>query len=164
MPLQNVVIRHSTGHVSYTGGEGLFGIVSDKPVDTLVFSLDGYVRQSFGARSGEHNNVVLKRSAARANNYTLSSLTVDLKKQLQQNWLNGEETYTSLVENRFLPANLHPKTALSLNIDRASYSNIRRFINTKMFVPPDAVRIEEMLNYFQFNYRVPRSGEDFTID
>lgn len=163
MPLQNVVIRHSTGHVSYTGGEGLFGIVSDKPVDTLVFFLDGYVKQAFGARSGEHNNIVLKRSAARANNYTLSSLTVDLKKQLRQNWLNGEETYTSLVENRFIPATAHPKTALSLNIDRAAYSNIRRFINTKMFVPPDAVRIEEMLNYFNFNYKPPSNKKDFEI-
>lgn len=163
MPLQNVLIRHSNGHVSYTGGEGLFGIVSDKPVDTLVFSLDGYIRQAFGARSGELNNVVLKRSPARANNFTLSSLTVDLKKQLRQNWLSGEETYASLVENRFLFSSVHPKTALSLNIDRASYSNIRRFIHTKMFVPPDAVRIEEMLNYFNFSYKPPANQKDFEI-
>ena len=64
----------------------------------------------------------------------------------------------SLIENHFVNAHEYPVTGLSLNIDKASYSNIRRFINTSTLVPPDAVRIEEMLNYFNETYselRIP---------
>ena len=50
---------------------------------------------------------------------------------------------------------------MSLSIDRASYSNIRRFINTNTLVPPDAVRIEEMLNYFNETYSEPEPGKLF---
>ena len=52
---------------------------------------------------------------------------------------------------------------MSLNIDRASYSNIRRFINLNSFVPPDAVRIEEMLNYFNLDYNEPDGNDVFKI-
>jgi Ca-activated chloride channel family protein len=50
-----------------------------------------------------------------------------------------------------------------MRIDKASYSNIRRFINQNTKVPVDAVRIDEMLNYFNFNYQEPPKGKDFTI-
>jgi Ca-activated chloride channel family protein len=50
-----------------------------------------------------------------------------------------------------------------LNINKASYSNIRRFLNTKSTVPPDAVRIEELLNYFNLNYQEPSNDEVFKI-
>ena len=52
---------------------------------------------------------------------------------------------------------------MSLNVDRASYSNIRRFITLKSMVPPDAVRIEEMLNYFNLNYKEPAGNDLFAI-
>ncbi|MFY7898899.1 MAG: YfbK domain-containing protein, partial [Chitinophagaceae bacterium] len=60
------------------------------------------------------------------------------------------ESYSSIIENTFIDANLYPETGFALNIDRASYSNIRRFINNGMNIPKDAVRIEEMLNYFSY--------------
>jgi len=60
-------------------------------------------------------------------------------------------------------ADKYPSTGLTLNVDRASYSNIRRFLNTKTIVPPDAVRIEEMLNYFNLDYREPKNKKTFEI-
>jgi Ca-activated chloride channel family protein len=57
----------------------------------------------------------------------------------------------------------YPTTGIALNIDRASYSNIRRFINLDLAVPPDAVRIEEMLNYFNETYSEPDPGQLFKI-
>ncbi len=162
-PLQNVTIIHSTGHVSYTGAEGLFGIVSDNPVDTLVFHLSGYIRQPAAVRSGEHNNIVLKRSAEKINSHVLSSFTGHIKKQFRPQWLSGNESYASIVENRFISSAENSRSSLSLNIDRAAYSNIRRLINSKMFVPPDAVRIDEMLNYFNFSYQPPENGQDFEM-
>jgi Ca-activated chloride channel family protein len=59
------------------------------------------------------------------------------------------------VENRFVPADRFPNAGMSLNVDRASYSNIRRFITLNSKVPTDAVRIEEMLNYFNLDYTPP---------
>jgi Ca-activated chloride channel homolog len=51
-----------------------------------------------------------------------------------------------------------------MRIDKASYSNIRRFINQESKVPPDAVRIDEMLNYFNFNYKEPAGKDVFRIE
>jgi Ca-activated chloride channel family protein len=95
--------------------------------------------------------------------FKLSSFTKDLRREIQQQWFTGEETYASLVENHFIPAGEYPTTGVSLNIDRASYSNIRRFISMNTQVPPDAVRIEEMLNYFNLAYSEPDSGNTFGI-
>jgi Ca-activated chloride channel family protein len=50
-----------------------------------------------------------------------------------------------------------------MRIDKASYSNIRRFINQGMKVPPDAVRVDEMLNYFNFNYKEPSGNNVFRL-
>jgi Ca-activated chloride channel homolog len=52
-----------------------------------------------------------------------------------------------------------PLSTMSVDVDRASYSNVRRFINTGSLPPADAVRIEEMVNYFDYDYKQPR-GED----
>ncbi|MBC7422453.1 MAG: von Willebrand factor type A domain-containing protein, partial [Ferruginibacter sp.] len=57
-----------------------------------------------------------------------------------------------------------PNTAFSLNINKASYSNVRRFLNTKSMVPPDAVRIEELLNYFNLHYKEPENNAVFSIE
>jgi Ca-activated chloride channel family protein len=83
---------------------------------------------------------------------------------MQRQWFTGDETYASIIENRFINADKYPSTGMSLNIDRASYSNIRRFINTNTLVPPDAVRIEEMLNYFNETYSEPEQGNIFKIN
>ena len=93
----------------------------------------------------------------------LSSLTKDLDKEEQKSWYTGDETYASLLENRFVNTKKFPSTGMSLNVDRASYSNIRRFITLNSMVPPDAVRIEEMLNYFNLNYHEPEQNELFNF-
>jgi Ca-activated chloride channel family protein len=60
-----------------------------------------------------------------------------------------------------VPAKKFPETGFAMNIDKASYSNVRRFINMQSTVPPDAVRIEEMLNYFNFGYVAPKKDSVF---
>ncbi len=77
----------------------------------------------------------------------------------------GAETYTSLIENEFTQTASAAETSIALNINCASYSNIRRFLNMGSTVPPDGVRIEEMLNYFNLN-NTPKheAGSDFTFD
>lgn len=106
---------------------------------------------------------LLPSSVSKSRHDKLASLTRDLDKEEQKLWYTGEETYASLLENHFVSARKFPNTGMSLNVDRASYSNIRRFITLNSLVPPDAVRIEEMLNYFNFNYTAPKGEDVFHI-
>ena len=74
---------------------------------------------------------------------------------MRNRWTVGAETYSSLLENPFIPADEYPETGFAININKASYSNIRRFINLDNIVPPDAIRLEEMMNYFNIHYTEP---------
>jgi len=165
-PLQNVsIILHSTGYVYHSGTEGGFGIVTSKKIDTLSFTLQGYQRQKVEVDASQFTVIRLKKTAIGKNvyGYKLASLTRNLKREIQQQWFVGDETYASIIENQFIDARPFPATGLSLNVDRASYSNIRRFLSMGSTVPPDAVRIEEMLNYFNFDYKEPANGKTFEI-
>lgn len=165
--LQNVtILQHKTGYVFRSGSAGTFGIVTNQQIDTFSFSLEGYQKQLVVVNADNYVSVKLKLAPAAAGNSKkdrLCSQTKDLEKEEQKNWFTGEETYASLLDNRFINAKKFPTTGMTLNVDRASYSNIRRFISLKSFVPPDAVRIEEMLNYFNLNYHQPDEGKIFNI-
>lgn len=165
--LQNVkILQIRTGYIFRSGSLGTFGIVTNQRTDTFSFSLDGYRKEQLIVNAEQYLNVKLKPLPASATNVRrdkLASLTKDLERDEQKNWFAGDETYASIVENRFVNAKKFPNTGLSLNVDRASYSNIRRFITYNSMVPPDAVRIEEMLNYFNLNYISPLGADNFNI-
>jgi Ca-activated chloride channel family protein len=162
--LQNVMIHHPGGFIFYSGSTGTFGILSGSQRDSLLFSLDGFQKQKVQVEAATYIRIVLKKSPKAAFPNKRSSYTKDLKFETQQQWFVGNETYASKVDNSFIPADKYPSTAVTLNIDRASYSNVRRLLNSKSMVPPDAVRIEEMLNYFNFNYREPADKKEFEIE
>ena len=161
--LQNVVIlQHKTGYVFRSGSAGTFGIVSHQQMDTFSFTMQGYKTERLLVNAENYLKIKMKllpAGATHAHRDKLSSVTKDLEKEVQKSWFTGDETYASLLENNFIPAKRFPSTGLALNVDRASYSNIRRFVTLNSLVPPDAVRIEEMLNYFNLSYQEPK-GED----
>ena len=165
-PLQNVtILNHRTGYVYKSGTTGAFGIINDMQLDTFSFSLDGYKKERIVANADVYLSLKLKLlpSAGTSRQNKLLSLTKGMARDEQRKWFAGDETYASIVENKFVNARRFPNTGLSLNVDRASYSNIRRFLNLNSFVPPDAVRIEEMLNYFNLNYVEPVKNAPFGI-
>ncbi len=166
-PLQNVnILQQNSGYVFKSGAAGTFGIVSQTQTDTFSFSMEGFCTQSIIVNADKYQIVSLKRMAAGKSNSRrgkLSSYTQNLEKDEQKTWYSGEETYASLLENHFLDASRTPVTGMSLNVDRASYSNTRRFITQNTTVPPDAVRIEEMLNYFNLGYQQPLGNSVFDI-
>ena len=165
--LQNVNIKQqSTGYLFRTGNSGSFGIPSSKGADTLVFTYEGFQKEELVVKSDKYLTLYLKHlpsivSSIKKNK--LASLTKDLSRENQKKWYSGDETYANIVENNFVDAKNYPTTGIALNIDRASYSNVRRFINLNLAVPPDAVRIEEMLNYFNFGYELPNANSLFKI-
>lgn len=73
------------------------------------------------------------------------------------------EEYDRIYEDRFLRALSNPLSTFSIDVDTASYSNIRRFINASQLPPQDAVRIEEMINYFQYDYPQPNDEHPFSL-
>jgi Ca-activated chloride channel homolog len=73
-------------------------------------------------------------------------------------------TYDHVSENPFLPAASNPLSTFSIDVDTASYANVRRFINSGSLPPKDAVRVEEMINYFSYDYHEPEGDKPFSID
>ncbi|MEO6315879.1 MAG: von Willebrand factor type A domain-containing protein [Chitinophagaceae bacterium] len=166
-PLANTrILLHSTGYVYYAGSSGGFGIVSGKQEDSVTVSYDGYQEQRLKLNAGNYTNIVLKMQRAVGNLHKsrLVSVTKDMHWDEKRNWSVGGETYSSLMENEFIPAKRYPETGFAINTDKAAYSNMRRFINMGSTVPPDAVRIEEMLNYFNFGYVAPPKDSVFNFD
>lgn len=74
------------------------------------------------------------------------------------------EDYEGLDENTFQEATQNPLSTFSIDVDAASYSNMRRFINNGQNPPKDAVRIEEMINYFNYDYKQPTGKDPFSIN
>lgn len=76
---------------------------------------------------------------------------------------NTDEEYNALVENPFESARSQPLSTFSIDVDHASYSNVRRMIEDGK-VEKDAVRIEEMVNYFKYNDPQPKNKQPFSIN
>ncbi|WP_310414835.1 von Willebrand factor type A domain-containing protein, partial [Chamaesiphon sp. OTE_8_metabat_110] len=75
-----------------------------------------------------------------------------------------DESYKSIADNQFYTADRQPLSTFSIDVDAASYSNVRRFINEGQLPPKDAVRIEEMVNYFPYDYPQPTGDKPFSIN
>jgi Ca-activated chloride channel family protein len=74
------------------------------------------------------------------------------------------ESYNLVIDNDFLDPAKTPLSTFSVDVDKASYSNVRRFINSGVLPPKDAVRIEEMINYFSYEYKSPSESEPFSVN
>ncbi|MDY2588306.1 YfbK domain-containing protein [Winogradskyella aquimaris] len=81
----------------------------------------------------------------------------------QGNFRFENESYAVIHENNFESTATSPLSTFSIDVDKASYSNIRRMINSGTYIEPDAVKIEEMVNYFNYNYPQPTDKHPFSI-
>ncbi len=146
----------------YSGSGGTFGISAVTPSDTVTLTLDGYEVLKVFVDNKKFQSFLLKMLPSTLHLYTrkLSSATTNLKAAATNAFSVPGESYSNLVENGFIDADKYPETGFAMNINKASYSNIRRFLNNEMFVPTDAIRIEEMLNYFNFTKPEDRALSD----
>ncbi|HEY2350222.1 MAG TPA: von Willebrand factor type A domain-containing protein [Puia sp.] len=157
-PLSNVKIRlQSSEYLYYSGSMGAFGITIPKALDTMTIVADGFYTSTVIVNADKYQTITLKARFAPPPKplNRLLSLTKNLSSEMRNRWTVGAETYSSLLENPFIPADEYPETGFAVNINKASYSNIRRFINLDNIVPPDAIRLEEMMNYFNIHYTEP---------
>lgn len=79
----------------------------------------------------------------------------------QQNF--NTEAYATIHENGYKNVHNNPLSTFSIDVDRASYANVRRFLNQGSRPPIDAVRIEEMINYFKYDYPEPEGEHPFSV-
>jgi len=104
--LQNVnILLHSTGYIYHSGTEGSFGILTSRQKDSLSFSMDGYQKLTVALNTDNFISVKLKMLPANASALRrdkLVSLTNNLTRESQREWFTGDETYASIVENRFV--------------------------------------------------------------
>ncbi len=167
LPLQNVrMLLHSNRLIYYSGVTGGFGISTGTLKDSLTISLDGYETKTVGTSADVFQSIMMKALSSNSskNRQKLISITKDQTQSYKFNWAISDESYFSLVENEEVNAEKFPNTAFSLNVNKASYSNIRRFLHMESTVPPDAVRIEELLNYFNLNYSEPSGSDVFKFE
>lgn len=73
------------------------------------------------------------------------------------------ESYGKISENGFIDPKQEPLSTFAIDVDAASYSNVRRFINNGQLPPKDAVRLEEMINYFPYDLAAPSNGDPVAI-
>lgn len=149
----------------YTGASGGFGIPTPLKIDTLSFAAEGYEPLTAVVNTSQYAVYTLKMTSYKSNSsrLRLSSLTKNLVPEKTEQTSQTGESYSSTIENDFINTEHYPETGYALHVDRASYSNIRRFLNIKSKPPADAVRIEEMLNYFNFRSKqIDNPKETFT--
>lgn len=73
------------------------------------------------------------------------------------------ESYARVDETSFVATTDQPLSTFSIDVDTASYTNVRRFLREGSLPPPDAVRVEEMLNYFHYRYPAPTDARPFSV-
>lgn len=78
--------------------------------------------------------------------------------------IETQEDYEEIEENKFERTSLAPLSTFSIDVDKASYSNIRRMINNGQKIPSNAVKIEELINYFDYEYPQPKDEHPFSIN
>ncbi len=161
------IFAHSIRAYYYSGSpSGSFGIVEKVLYDSLTIYLEGYESLTVRVKTNEWQHIILKitKEAITKNQPKLISFTKDFQQASKDKWYTGDETYFQLVENEYIQAKQFPSTGFSLNVNKASYSNVRRFLNMNSLVPPDAVRTEELINYFNLHYTEPQHDSLFNFN
>ncbi len=160
------IFVHGEKKIYYSeSNTGSFGIDEKRLYDSLTISLEGYETQTIRVKTDVWLVVKLKATddANSKRQPKLISITKDQSRDAFKAMAAGDETYFQLIENDNIDAKTFPNTGFSLNVNKASYSNVRRFINMKSEVPTDAIRTEELINYFNLGYRIPSGDSLFSV-
>ena len=131
------------------------GGISAKSFGTGGVGFGGVGASRGGARPPE-----LRRSATRWPQGDAKLAARDVKREAPQGKRPpARESYIDITDNPFTPVDQTPLSTFSIDVDTASYANVRRYLKRGQRPPADAVRIEELINYFDYDYAPPTDGE-----
>ncbi|WP_294187352.1 von Willebrand factor type A domain-containing protein [uncultured Sphingobacterium sp.] len=175
--VSNVVTKEQ----SLTDDKGNYRIQVRDGKNTLIFSYVGYLEQRIAVNHRskvdvallQQNNtldeVVVTGYERKVKRQTAPMMHVNtaLSGQVSSLYIRGtaympnqnQESYQKVKENKFINPLKEPLSTFAADVDAASYSNVRRFINSGSLPEKDAVRVEEMINYFQYEVAGPKHGE-----
>ena len=114
-----------------------------------------------GSVAGVSSRQAKKHRNSTANKMYSPGIAYEADYQTQQ---HNTEGYATIHENSFLKTTKNPLSTFSIDVDVASYANLRRFLNNGQKPPIDAVRIEEMINYFNYEYPQPDGEDPFSVN
>ena len=165
-----------TTRSTITNVDGEYTIRADKG-EKLVFSYIGYEKQEAEVKS-ERLNIRLKTSSQVLEECVVVGYGTQkmvslcgavghatpgiMASRMDADGMNAEE-YKEIAENNFKTVSESPLSTFSIDIDAASYSNMRRYINKGELPPADAIRTEELINYFSYDYPQPTGNDPVKI-
>jgi Ca-activated chloride channel homolog len=186
-PMPGVTVKiKSTLFGTTTDAKGHYEINIPHWSSQLVFSFVGYesIEKSLAATDSILNIKLKSLPQISLQEVVVSGYSVKTKKEItgsvsaavygvaapagarfhQQPPKNNTENYSTIDENGFKTVKNQAVSTFSSDVDRASYSNTRRFINTGQVPPRDAVRVEEFINYFDYNYSQPKDNQPVAFE
>jgi len=185
LPGVNVLIMGTTSGTT-TDSHGNYSIKAPRNGGVLVFSFIGFATQEVAIGTSNILNVALQMDVAQLSEvvvvgYGLQGRTAGVRirgsasvkhsrmspSMDRSSWRQPDyntEEYKGITENIFHDAFKNPLSTFSIDVDAASYSNVRRFLSQGERPPVDAVRIEEMINYFDYDYEQPKEEDPFSIN
>ena len=165
-----------TTRSTITNVDGEYTIRADKG-EKLVFSYIGYEKQEAEVKS-ERLNIRLKTSSQVLEECVVVGYGTQkmvslcgavghatpgiMASRMDADGMNAEE-YKEIAENNFKTVSESPLSTFSIDVDAASYSNMRRYINKGELPPADAIRTEELINYFSSDYPQPTGNDPVKI-
>jgi len=183
-PIVGVSISAKGSHAATTTGrEGFYKITITSADKTLQFSFIGFVTVTEKIGDRQIINITMKEDQPALNEMVVigygtkkshAGKTYGVAAPSYISYASEQpmprvkrdfntEGYAGREENGFKSVKNNPLSTFSIDVDNASYSNIRRFINTGTLPPPEAVRIEEMINYFKYDYPEPGGVHPFSV-
>lgn len=139
-----------------------YGITRKKELTGSVSRISpGFLAPSSGVR-------VDQMLSGKSSGVVINSINRELKRKSDKVYDNDQdfntEDYNAIEENKFLTVTENPLSTFSIDVDAASYSNVRRYLQNNQLPPPGAVRSEELINYFHYEYPQPTGDDPFSIN
>jgi len=186
-PLAGVSVRVTGTNVyAKSDKDGNYKIDVPESKTELIFTQIGYLTQKIKIGKQNKVDVWLKTNDVSLNEVVVTGYQTQQKRSMTTSavttihGLQGKvagimirgtnsyndqdnESYKGVAENRFTDPGQVPLSTFAVDVDGASYSNVRRFINSGQLPPKDAVRVEEMINYFKYDLPSPVNGDPVAI-
>lgn len=175
-PLIGVCVQiKGTTSGTITDVDGKYEIECPSDASVLVFSYVGYLIEEITIGTRTTIDVHLVADVKKLDEVVVVGYGASRSSRIQgrrtkrsiptSHYYNpSNESYAKLNENGFRNPFANPLSTFSIDVDKAAYSNVRRFINNGQNPPADAIRIEEMINYFDYNYPQPTDKHPFSIN
>ncbi|HYG37599.1 MAG TPA: von Willebrand factor type A domain-containing protein [Cytophagales bacterium] len=178
IPGVSVIIKGTTTGTT-TDANGFYEITVPSEKSKIVFSFIGYLTEEVDVNNRSTIDILLKMDVSALQEVVVTGYHTQSRKSITRAIspaLSGRapndfyfvpgntEEYKGVKDNAYQKTLKNPLSTFSIDVDKASYSNVRRFIQDGQMPPKDAVRVEELINYFTYDYPQPKKGDPFSVN